>query len=318
MASKKFLHDHPNFIDLLRITAQDLEIVPGLIEKDYWVMHCLYGLQQMKLRFELKGGTSLSKGYGYIHRFSEDLDIRIEPPADMKVPTGKNQDSAAHRDQRKSFYDWLTKTIRIDGIDDIQRDPDFDDAKFRSGGVRLFYKKNFASVSGLKDGILLEVGFDDVTPNEPRTISSWAYDFAIAKTADLEDNRALGVSCYHPGYTLVEKLQTISTKFRKYQESPDDSPPKNFMRQYYDVYCLLQIPEVRNFVETPEYKTHKAKRFPKADNQNISENDAFLLKEDIVRKNFKKMYEETASLYYKGQPDFYEMLKSIQEHIDKL
>ncbi len=28
--------------------------------------------------FELKGGTSLSKGFGVIHRFSEDIDIRIE------------------------------------------------------------------------------------------------------------------------------------------------------------------------------------------------------------------------------------------------
>lgn len=32
------------------------------------------------MAFELKGGTSLSKGFGIIHRFSEDIDIRIEPP----------------------------------------------------------------------------------------------------------------------------------------------------------------------------------------------------------------------------------------------
>jgi predicted nucleotidyltransferase component of viral defense system len=32
------------------------------------------------LNFELKGGTSLSKGFGLIHRFSEDIDIRIDPP----------------------------------------------------------------------------------------------------------------------------------------------------------------------------------------------------------------------------------------------
>jgi hypothetical protein len=32
------------------------------------------------LKFELKGGTLLSKGHGIIHRFAEDIDILIEPP----------------------------------------------------------------------------------------------------------------------------------------------------------------------------------------------------------------------------------------------
>ena len=67
-----YLHDHKDFSDLLRIVAAEKSIAPALIEKDYWIMHCLYGLQQMELRFELKGGTSLSKGDGVINRFSED------------------------------------------------------------------------------------------------------------------------------------------------------------------------------------------------------------------------------------------------------
>ena len=54
-------------------------------------MHSLYGLQQLGLTFELKGGTSLSKGYQIIDRFSEDIDIRIEPPPERKVATGRNQ-----------------------------------------------------------------------------------------------------------------------------------------------------------------------------------------------------------------------------------
>jgi predicted nucleotidyltransferase component of viral defense system len=47
------------------------------VEKDYWIMHALYGLQQQGIEFELKGVTSLSKGYGLIQRFSEDIDIHI-------------------------------------------------------------------------------------------------------------------------------------------------------------------------------------------------------------------------------------------------
>lgn len=57
-------------------------IAPYLIEKDYWLMHALWGLQQQGWQFQLKGGTSLSKGHQIIQRFSEDIDLRIEPPAD--------------------------------------------------------------------------------------------------------------------------------------------------------------------------------------------------------------------------------------------
>jgi hypothetical protein len=36
-----------------------------LVEKDYWIMQSLWGLQAQGFVFELKGGTSLSKGFGH-------------------------------------------------------------------------------------------------------------------------------------------------------------------------------------------------------------------------------------------------------------
>ena len=63
-------------------------------------------------------------------------------------------------------------------------------------------------VDGLREGVLLEAGFAKVTPNEPKDISSWAYDYAADKV-EIIDNRAKAVACYDPGYTLVEKLQTM-------------------------------------------------------------------------------------------------------------
>ncbi|MBP9692343.1 MAG: nucleotidyl transferase AbiEii/AbiGii toxin family protein [Alphaproteobacteria bacterium] len=115
--SLNFLHNHPDFPELIRIVGEERSIDPDLIEKDYWIMHCLFGLQQAGMTFELKGGTSLSKGYGIIHRFSEDIDIRIEPLAEMNVPIGHNQDKPAQCQRRKEFYDWLAKEIKIEGFD---------------------------------------------------------------------------------------------------------------------------------------------------------------------------------------------------------
>ena len=88
---RDFLHNHPQFADLIRIVAEQKAIDPALVEKDYWIMHCLYGIQQLGFIFALKGGTSLSKGHQIINRFSEDIDIFIEPPAAQDVKVGKNQ-----------------------------------------------------------------------------------------------------------------------------------------------------------------------------------------------------------------------------------
>ena len=67
-----YLHRHKDFKDLIQVVSEEMGIVPVMVEKDYWVMHGLYGLRQAGYRFELKGGTSLSKGYQIIDRFSED------------------------------------------------------------------------------------------------------------------------------------------------------------------------------------------------------------------------------------------------------
>lgn len=305
-----YLHQLKDFPDLIRIVGDALSIAPVLVEKDYWIMHCLFGLHQMGLSFELKGGTSLSKGLGIIDRFSEDIDIRIEPPEGMTVATNPKQQKSAHVESRKAFYDWLAGEIKVDGLGGVERDTEFDDTVYyRSGGIRLRYGNHAGSLAGLKDGILLEVGFDDVSPNAPHTISSWAYDHAINSGVAVIDNRAINVACYHPGYTFVEKLQTISTKYRKQQEDGDF--PANFMRHYYDVYRLLQVPDVQEFIGTPAYAAHKAKRFRGADNPVLAENEAFLLSDAQTRAEYARAFDSSRSLYYKSQPPFEEIIAAL-------
>lgn len=309
------LHDSKDFSDLLAVVARDQAIDPGLVEKDYWIMHGLWGLQQLGFGFELKGGTSLSKGHGLIHRFSEDIDILIHPDGDL--PTGKNHNKQAHIDARRTFYDALPPKLVIPGFEAAERDHAFDDPRMRSAGIRLHYPSAYALPDGIKAGILLEAGFDQVAPNRPCLISSWAYDSAVSAGLEgLVDNRAIDVPCYEAGYTLVEKLQTISTKFRKHVE--DGSMPQNFLRHYYDVYCLLADPVAQAFIGTPAYLAHKEARFPGADNKDISSNPAFHLEDREVRARFARAYETTRALYYRGQPPFDEILARIGEHADRL
>lgn len=219
---------------------------------------------------------------------------------------------------RRNFYDWLNENISVKGIIGNVRDTDFDNPRtYMSGGIRLNYKTLTDPVAGLKEGILLEVGFDTVAPNQLVDISSWAYDHASSLGIVMIDNRALGIACYHPGYTFVEKLQTIATKFRKEQEGGSEGV--NFMRQYYDVYCLLDSPEVLEFIGSDDYLAHKQRRFPAADSLiPIQSNQAFLLDDPKIRESFIKRYKATSGLYYNGQPDFNELTERMSKYLPLL
>ena len=319
MPAKIYLHQHPEFSDLIRVVAGEKNIDPYLAEKDYWLMHCLYGLKKAGYDFQLKGGTSLSKGYGIIHRFSEDIDIQITPLESLNVRTSRNHDKGKDRQGRKDYYDYLAAHIRIDGIVKVVRDTDFDSLpKYYSGGIRLHYEAKFSSDGSAKEGILLEVGFDAMTPNQPLNIGSWALRRALEAKLDVTDNTALQIPCYDPAYTLVEKLQAVVTKHRNLQEK-GGAFPTNFMRHYYDIYCLLQNDHVQSFIGSPEYLAHKKRRFPAADQQApLSENEAFLLHDEGKKALYKKEYERRASLYYQGQPPFEEVLTVIQKNLRRL
>jgi hypothetical protein len=314
-----FIHNDPEFKELISIVSTQKGIDITLVEKDYWIMHALYSLQQQGIEFELKGGTSLSKGYGLIHRFSEDIDIHIRTNFGLSIE-GK-EDKSQVKAARKEFYDVFAKSLSINGIIEIVRDHEFDDKdKFRSGGIRLYYESHTPTLEGLKDGILLEAGFDTVTPNSPIDISSWIWEHLISIGVQLNyiNNTATGVQCYQPGYTLVEKLQTIVRKYRN-RDNHGASDDKNFMRQYYDVYCLLGNSEIQTFIGTPEYSAHKAARIKGADNQiPLKDHPALLLSDSEIRESFKKRYQSTSKLYYNGQPEFEQVLARIAVYLPRL
>ncbi|MBB1177681.1 nucleotidyl transferase AbiEii/AbiGii toxin family protein [Brevundimonas aurantiaca] len=309
------LHDTEDYAALIEVVAGEMAVDPALVEKDYWIMHVLWGLQQLGMAFELKGGTSLSKGYGLIDRFSEDIDILIHPTEPL--PTGRNHTKPAHIDRRRAFFDGLVPQLAIPGIVEVLRDHAFDNDRLFSAGIRLIYPELTPLPQGVKAGVLLEAGFDQVSPNAPRLISSWAWDRASAAGVDdLIDNRAVDVRCYDPGYTLIEKLQTISTKYRRQQASGE--MPTNFMRHYYDVYCLLADEQVLGFIGADAYLEHKRTRFPAADEPVLRDNPAFTLADAATRRRYAEAYDQTRALYYREQPSLEAILARIDAHLDAM
>ncbi|NJL71464.1 MAG: nucleotidyl transferase AbiEii/AbiGii toxin family protein [Candidatus Competibacteraceae bacterium] len=79
--------------DLILLGASELSMQPLLLEKDVWVCWALQRLFSMPgdLKIVFKGGTSLSKVYAAIDRFSEDIDVTIdyrdlEGPVTGRIP----------------------------------------------------------------------------------------------------------------------------------------------------------------------------------------------------------------------------------------
>jgi predicted nucleotidyltransferase component of viral defense system len=74
------LHENKSlYTDAIRFTAQQMNLPPEYIEKDYWVTFALYNIFKNEIGKEtvFKGGTALSKCFGLIQRFSEDIDLVV-------------------------------------------------------------------------------------------------------------------------------------------------------------------------------------------------------------------------------------------------
>ena len=316
MPPESFLHERPDFKALLETVAESEQINdPALVEKDYWIMHTVFGLKQLGLTFELKGGTSLSKGFGIIQRFSEDIDICIAPFDGLQVDTNPNHDKPPHIESRKQFFDKLRDKITIPGIIAVERDTAYDDAALRNAGLRLRYQTKFGTVPGLKDGILLEVGFDQTSPNTAVIITSWVVGFAEKKHLPYADNRALAIPCYNPEYTFVEKVQAVVRKYGQFKGT--GKVPTNFLRHYYDIHQLLDVEPVQQFIGTPAYLEHKKKRFKSLD-QDVRKSGAFTIDDETTRRQFEAEYLKTAPLYYRGQIPLDKILTRIQKDLSRL
>ena len=309
---RKLFHDRPDARELFETLAAQKGLPPAVVEKDYWVMHCLWGLQQSGLHFEMKGGTSLSKGWRVIERFSEDIDIRFEPPPKLNVKGGK----PAHIAARFDFYDALASKIKIPGIT-VSRSRVYDDDKAQNGGISLKYDSFFAPDPGpgLKPEVLLEAGFARTAPNEPRDFSSWALDKALSAGLEVADNRAQSVKCFNPEYTFVDKLQTVCRRFRQWRNrnDPQQDRPRQFSRHYYDLYMLLAVDRVKQFIGTPAYETYKAEKIKGADAEEFAARSAFTLPDAGAYALFEKEFKALNGLLLAPGPSFKDVIKKLRE-----
>jgi hypothetical protein len=93
------------------VAAANLNIMPQLVEKDFWVcwiLKVLFSLPEVGVHLTFKGGTSLSKCYNVIKRFSEDIDISIERPFLSKTKTIEPDKERSNKENQKRLKELQT------------------------------------------------------------------------------------------------------------------------------------------------------------------------------------------------------------------
>ena len=233
-------------------TQDKLGLPPVTIEKDFWVcwtLKKLFDLPEWGSHLTFKGGTSLSKGWSLIERFSEDIDIVIDrnalgfggdkapDRAPSKKQTRKRLDALKAASQ--NFVNGTLSVLLKDGISkemppelSWQLDPDPDDPDKQT--LLLFYPTAFKNqMSYLRQVVKIELGARSDT--EP-TVDVDIHPYIEDAFPDLLANTHFSVRTVSPERTFWEKAMLLHEEtFRP----PEKKRQARMARHYYDLYRLI-------------------------------------------------------------------------------
>jgi hypothetical protein len=221
--------DTDEFDPTLDAVAERLDISATAVEKDYWVSEVLRALvATFPDDFIFKGGTSLSKGYGVVERFSEDIDVLVLPG-----------------DRGRGAVDKLMKAMGEVAAAGVGGEATgvggAESGRHRSFAVS--YPARREPTALIATSVLLEMGVRGGShPHESVVIGSLLGDTLDTPGTDLaeyEDLAPFELRVLHPSRTLLEKLVHIHEL--ALQLAADEGLPASPRsgRHFYDVHQLL-------------------------------------------------------------------------------
>lgn len=241
------LCEHPDFAALLVAAAQATGLSEQFVEKDYYVtevLRIIAGTYRGQVIF--KGGTSLSKGWALIDRFSEDVDLFVDPARFDPPLSGAR---AVDRELR-------TLRDRVAAHPGLELAPELGQTIGGRGRAdHLAYATRFDALPGIASTVRLEPGVQSGDhPVEQRTIDSLVAAFLREQgQGELADDlEPFVMILLHFRRTFVEKLFTIHSKVIRLIE--DGTPVARDARHYADLHALASRPEVLAMLRSDEYR----------------------------------------------------------------
>lgn len=228
--------------DLFRETAHAMKTTPAIVEKDFWVVWTLdklFGDATLQRVLKFKGGTSLSKVFGLIGRFSEDIDLIL----DWREVTGENPYLERNKSQQNKFNEAANAEavayVRDTLLPQVARlispvcscTVDAGDPH----SINITYPSAFRDTY-LRPQILLEIG----------PLASWLpsgvfaiQPYAASSFPHVFERKECAVPTILAKRTFWEKATILHQEAHRAEAKP--LPPR-YSRHYYDLAWLAQSP----------------------------------------------------------------------------
>lgn len=295
------LHNEKEFFEQIILrTSECMGIEAGIVEKDYFVTLFLKKIVCKQPDIIFKGGTSLSKCYKLIKRFSEDIDLSIEyvnkPTEGQKKHLKTNIVSAVNE-----FNFCLTNADNIKSRRDFNR-----------------YIIEYPSVFGtdyLKQQLIVETAvFIRSYPSKVMTASSFIYEYLYDNNYhDIITQYALEpfqLNVQIAERTFIDKLYALCDYYL-------NNTVFEHSRHIYDIYKLLDVVEINSELRQLAVEVKEERKKHKTCSSAQDCVDINLLLQEIIDKDvYKSDYDSiTASLLFE-KIEYHTAVKALQTIID--
>lgn len=239
----KLHNDKTIFTEAIRTTANDLGMAQEFVEKDYWICQILQCLSRhpMSDRIVWKGGTSLSKGYGLVKRFSSDVDFAI-------LAEGLSQN------QQKKLVMRIGKETTAELSEIEVPDKTIKNNRFRKTyhEYESVLERRSRQLGFLGNHVVVEINtYGNPYPYERKKITSFIAEMmerrGLGDMIDSYDMEPFELNILDKRRTLCEKV--VSLLRFSFEEDPAAGLSSK-IRHFYDIHFLMQDYECREYLRS--------------------------------------------------------------------
>ncbi len=265
--------------DAVRATSEHMGLPEIFIEKDYWLTVALNKIYQSEVAAHVvfKGGTSLSKCYDYVNRFSEDIDLVL-----LRQPDENGNQLKLKLKKITNAVSEVLPELTINGITN------------KMGMIRKTahsYNHNFEGDFGqIRDVVIVEstwLGYYE--PYTKRMVKSFIYEMMENRgQVELAEEYSLlpfEVLVLEPSRTMCEKIMSL-VRFSYTENAEEDLKKK--IRHVYDLHQLLIQKEIIEFFNSADFENMLLK-VANDDVDSFKNNNAWLRHHPVNSKIFSDL-----------------------------
>ncbi len=311
--------------ELFSETATQKGTTPAVVEKDFWVtwvLNRLFREPDLARLLMFKGGTSLSKVYNLVERFSEDIDLVLDwrilggddPLADRSKTKQARLNAAINEQAQQYIGGELLRLVEsaLDGVCGCGMDADDPYV------IDVRYPAAFPD-GYLRSGVRLEIGpLASWLPNEDRRISCYAAE----AFPDVFGQPECAVKVIKAERTFWEKATILHHEAYRPE---GNKQPARYSRHYYDLTKMAQSPVKEQVLADPGLLTSvvafKQRFYPRgwARYDLAKPGTLVLVPEGHVLSSVRSDYRAMEDMIFGEVPDFEEILavlQALQEEIN--